>query len=157
MKIFSRSKSAATYKTGDHSLEARVCLVDTIHEMEINIEVDMDSQTITRAHSVIIRAPYTFCHEIADRAKYLVDFKINEKGVASRARHLLGGPRGCFQLEDLALEAIKAVNQSISAFMPGDKKTLLAQFDQKLHGTCHSHCYSLEEKISGSSVSLIKR
>lgn len=146
MKVFNRAKYVNCDRTGDQTLETRSGIIDTIHEIEIVLVTDMRTMEITRAESSIIRAPYTICREISGRAAALAGQVIDGK-IGARVRSLVGGPGGCYQLEDLCLEAVKAIRQCGYAFIEGDRIELLRSFDAALRGTCYAHCRSLEEKI----------
>ncbi|MFZ5631282.1 MAG: DUF2889 domain-containing protein [Bacillota bacterium] len=146
MKVYNRAKYVSCEKTGDYTLETRSAIIDTVHEMEAVIVTDMRKMEIIRAESIIIRAPYKICREISGRAASLTGLIIDDK-IGKNVRSLVGGPGGCYQLEDMCLEAIKAIKQCGYAFVPGDREELLRTFDAALRGTCHAHCHTLEEKI----------
>lgn len=149
MKVFNRAKYVSCDKTGDNLLETRSGIIDTLHEMEVTIVADMQEMKILRAESAILRAPYKFCIEVSGRASSLAGLDLNGK-IGSSIRGLVGGPGGCYQLEDICLEAIKAIKQCGHAFTPGGREELLRTYDRDLRGTCHAHCYSLEEKIESA-------
>ncbi|MCL6610190.1 MAG: DUF2889 domain-containing protein [Peptococcaceae bacterium] len=146
MKVFNRAKYVNCDKTGDWILETRAGIIDTIHEIEVMLVADMRKMEIVKAESSIIRAPYRFCRDIWGRAAALAGQAVEGK-IGARVRSLVGGPGGCYQLEDLCLEAVKAIKQCTYAFTGGGRVDLLRSFDAALRGTCHAHCHSLEEKI----------
>lgn len=146
MKVFNRAKYVSCDKTGDNTLETRSSIVDTVHEMEVVMVTDMVTMKIIRAESLILRAPYTFCKEISSRAESIAGQIIDGK-IGGNIRSLVGGPGGCYQLEDLCLEAVKTIRQCGHAFTRGSQEDLLRAFDSVLRGTCHAHCHSLEEKM----------
>lgn len=151
MKVYNRAKYTNCDKNGEYLLETRSGVIDTVHEMEVIIVTDMRTMEIIKAESSIMRAPYTFCREISGRAASLEGQVIDDK-IGRQVRSLVGGPEGCYQLEDLCLEAVKAVKQAVIAFIPGDREELLRTFDETLRGTCHAHCHSLEEKIKEATT-----
>lgn len=126
--------------------EARSGLLDTIHEIDLLIILDLEKREILKASAVLLRAPYIFCSETAKRAANLAGLKIDQRKISSAINELVGGPQGCYQLFDLTLEAVKAIRQSLKAFTPGDKEERMAYFDSISPGTCHAHSQSLEEK-----------
>lgn len=146
MKVFTRSKHVTCDKTADNLLEVRSGIIDTIHEIELVIILDIEKREILKASAVILRAPYLFCTGAAERAAHLAGLKINQKKISAAINELVGGSQGCSHLFDLALEAVKAMKQSLKAFIPGDRDERLAYFDSINHGTCHAHSHSLEEK-----------
>lgn len=86
------------------------------------------------------------CREISGRAERIAGQVIDGK-IGGNIRSLVGGSGGCYQLEDLCLEAVKAIRQCGHAFTGGDQADLLRTFDAALRASCHAHCYSLEEKM----------
>jgi len=146
LKIFTRSKHMTCDKTADNLLEARSGLIDTIHEIELLIILDLEKREILKASAVLLRAPYSFCSETAKRAANLAGLKIDQKKISSAINELVGGPQGCSHLYDLSMEAVKAIRQSLKAFTPGNKEERIDYFDSLHHGTCHAHSHSLEEK-----------
>ncbi len=145
MKVFSRSKFVSCYKTSENTLETRSSLVDSVHEMEVVIVTDMKKNEIISARSEIIRAPYKICREISQSAVRLAGLKLDQN-IGKNTRSIMGGAGGCFQLEDLSLEAVKAIKQCNSDFMPGDLSEIIKAYDSLLRGTCYSHCRPVEEK-----------
>jgi len=146
LKVFNRTKYVNCDKTGDSTLETRSGIVDTLHEMEVVLVADMRKMTIIRAESGIMRAPYRICREISARAGALAGLTIDGE-IGRNIRSLVGGPGGCYQLEDLCLEAVKAIRQCDYAFEKGGHEELIRRFDRALRGTCYAHSHSLEEKI----------
>lgn len=146
MKIFTRSKHVTCDKTADNLLEVRSSLIDTIHEIELAIYLDIEKREILKAYAVLLRAPYIFCSGVAERAANLSGLNIDRKKISAVIDELVGGPKGCAQLFDLTLEAVKAVRQGLKAFVAGSREERMAYFDSINHGACHAHSHSLEEK-----------
>lgn len=151
MRVFNRAKYVNCDKLDEFTMKTRSGIIDTLHEMEVVIVTDMRNMEIIRAESTIIRAPYRFCREISNHASVLTGTAIDGK-IGPNIRNMVGGSKGCYQLEDLCLEAVKAVKQCTYAFEPGNHTDLLRSFDALLRGTCHAHCYSLEEKIKEAAT-----
>ncbi|MFZ5643509.1 MAG: DUF2889 domain-containing protein [Bacillota bacterium] len=146
MKIFTRSKHVTCDKTADNLLEARSGLIDTIHEIELSVILDIEKREILKASAIFLRAPYIFCSEAAEQAVNLAGLKIDQKKISAAISELVGGPQGCSQLFDLTLEAVKAINQGLKALIPGNREERMAYFDSISHGACHAHSHSMEEK-----------
>lgn len=148
--MFSRSRNSTARMTGDNVLLITSSLLDSVHEMEIFISVDLTSYKIIETNFEMKRAPYTFCFDMVGKAAKLNGFSVLEGNIGKRVNQLLSGKEGCLQLADLSLEAIKLVNQSIIGMLPGGRLEMLKTFDHKLQGTCYGHSHPLEEKIKGA-------
>ncbi|MFZ5644648.1 MAG: DUF2889 domain-containing protein [Bacillota bacterium] len=147
MKIFTRSKHVTCDKTGDNTLETRSCLVDTMHEIEVFITIDIEKREITSARAEFLRAPYIFCSGASENTKNLSGLKIDDDKIGNKIRAAVGGPGGCFHIVDLTLDAVKAIKQSLYSFITGSLEKRLRTFDNFLHDTCFAHSHTVEEKI----------
>ena len=150
MILFNRTRNSTARMLDDNILLITSSLLDSMHEMELSIRVDLKDRTILDADFEMKRAPYTFCFDVADRAAGLKGFNVFEWNKVKRLYQALAGRDGCLQLADLAVEGIKIVNPSILATMYGGRAEMLKTFDRMLQGTCYSHSRPPEEKIKAA-------
>lgn len=146
MKVYSRSKYVSCEKTDEYTLETKSSIIDTIHEMEVVIVTDMKENVIIQARSQMVRAPYKICFEVCQLASGLAGLKIDQN-IGKNVREIMGGPCGCFHLQDLSLEAVVAIKHSSFAFTADDRAQRLRKADPVLRGTCYTHSRPLEERI----------
>jgi len=146
LKVYSRAKFVSCEKTGEYTLETRSSIIDTIHEMEVLIVTDMKENVIIQACSQMVRAPYKICFEVCQLASGLAGLKIDQN-IGKNVREIMGGPCGCFHLQDLSLEAVVAIKHSSFAFTADDRAQRLRKADPVQRGTCYTHSRPLEERI----------
>lgn len=147
MILFSRNRNSISRLVDSNTLQIVSSLLDTVHEMELAISIDLTNYNIKDVIFEIKRAPYTFCFDMVQKATVLVGFNVMQGGAAKRLTDIFHGKEGCLQLADLSIEAIKMVNQSVIGMLPGGRLEMLKTFDQRLQGTCYGHSQPLEEKI----------
>jgi hypothetical protein len=144
LKIFNRSKSISGEVTGKFQIKIEAELIDTVHEMDLEITVDLMKMEIIDARSSMLRVPYRQCHDVADLAKNLIGLKIISSGQAKNVFKLMGGKKGCLILEELAQDAVRVVAQTGAALIPPEEhEQIIHKFS---HGSCYTHCLSIEEK-----------
>ncbi len=148
MKIFHRSKFISGKEIDDFIVQIEASLVDTVHEMELSITVDYSKMEIIDARSSMLRVPYYHCHKVSDLVKNLVGLKVINSGQAKTVNQLIGGKQGCLVLEELSQDALKAIIQTGACFIPADQFEHFS--DNYVHGTCYTHCLSVEEKIEAA-------
>ena len=148
MKIFHRSKFISGKEIDKFIIQIEATLVDTVHEMELSITVDLKDLVIIDARSSMLRVPYSHCHKVSDLVKNLVGLKVINSGQAKSVFQLIGGKQGCLVLEELSQDAIKAIIQTSASLIPSDQFEHFS--DNYVHGTCYTHSLSVEEKIEAA-------
>ncbi|KJS18396.1 MAG: hypothetical protein VR69_00785 [Peptococcaceae bacterium BRH_c4b] len=148
MKIFNRSKFISGKKIDKFIIQIEATLVDTVHEMELTITVDLKDMVIIDARSSMLRVPYSHCHKVSDLVKNLVGLKVINNGQAKSVSQLTGGKQGCLVLEELSQDALKAISQTGASLIPPNQYEHI--IDSYTHGSCYTHCLSIEEKIEAA-------
>ncbi|MDD2233589.1 MAG: DUF2889 domain-containing protein [Desulfitobacteriaceae bacterium] len=148
MKLFNRSKFISGKEIERFIVKIEAELIDTVHEMDLSITIDVRKMEIIDAHSSMLRVPYAHCHEVADLAKKLIGLKVISGGQAKNVSKLMGGRCGCLVLEELAQDAVRAVSQTSATIIPPE------QHEQIIHkfsdGTCYTHCMPIKEKTEAA-------
>lgn len=148
MKLFNRSKFISGKEIERFIVKIEAGLIDTVHEMDLSIIIDVRKMEIIDAHSSMLRVPYAHCHEVADLAKNLIGLKVISGGQAKNVFKLMGGRHGCLILEELAQDAVRAVSQTSATMIPPE------QHEQIIHkfsdGTCYTHCMPIKEKTEAA-------
>ncbi len=148
MKIFNRSKFISGKEIDKFIIQIEAILVDTVHEMELAITVDLKNMVIIDARSSMLRVPYSHCHKVSDLAKNLIGLKVISSGQAKSVSQLIGGKQGCLVLEELSQDALKAISQTAAFLIPPDKYEHI--IDSYTRDTCYTHSLSIEERIEAS-------
>jgi hypothetical protein len=144
LKLFNRSKFISAKEIDKFLVKIEAALIDTVHEMDLSITIDMRKMEIIEAESNMLRVPYGQCHQVADLAKNLIGLKVLSSGQAKNVFQLMGGKEGCLILEELAQDAVRVVSQAGSSMIPPDQhEQIVHKFS---HGSCYTHNLSIEEK-----------
>lgn len=105
-KVFARRKVARLERAGGR-LRLFHSMHDNVHGFELTCEIDLASNTITRAEHVTPRLPYAgVCTEPQRRFAALVGEKA-DPALRKRIQTVLGGETGCAQLYDLTADLLK--------------------------------------------------
>lgn len=148
MKLFNRSKFISGKEIDKFIIKIEAGLIDTVHEMDLSITIDLRKMEIIDAKSSMLRVPYCHCHEVSDLAKNLIGLKVISGGQAKNVFKLMGGSHGCLILEELAQDAVRAVSTTSSAMIPpGQHEKIIHKFSE---GTCHTHCMPIKDKIEAA-------
>ncbi len=105
-RVFERRKRTALARHDDR-VTLTSSMHDNVHGFDVTLEIDAQSERVTRAESVVTRLPYAgVCSEPQGKIGALVG-EVADAGLSRRIQHLLGGVTGCAQLYDLAADALK--------------------------------------------------
>ena len=154
-QIFSRSKFVRTTKQEKSIICCEACHVDTWHEMNLNLYIDLLSHTVVRAEGQIIRAPYTICVEATNYLDRLEGLVLVSGTITKEIQKRVGGTNGCTHLVDLILECIKAFRQSEVMVSGLESDEMIRQYHERLKGSCYTHGHSVEEKIEARQLQRI--
>jgi hypothetical protein len=148
LKLFNRSKFISGKEIDRFIVKIEAGLIDTIHEIDLSITIDLRKMEIIDAQSSMLRVPYSHCHEVSDLAKNLIGLKVISGGQAKNVFKLMGGRNGCLVMEELAQDAVRAVSTTSAAMIPpGQHEKIVHKFSD---GTCYTHCMSIEDKTEAA-------
>jgi len=106
LKIFTRRRLVRVVRTGDR-LHLFHALHDNVHGFDVHCEIDLPSERIAAAESVISRLPYSgICSEPQLKIAALTGLPV-DAGLRKRLTSLVGGSTGCAQLYDLLADLLK--------------------------------------------------
>ncbi|BCV23048.1 DUF2889 domain-containing protein [Moorella sp. Hama-1] len=110
MDLFHREIRARVVEAGPETIEARVKLNDTFHEIALTLEARPADRAITGARAEFIRFPYDRCRDTGDRLDNLIGVMI-APGVWRTVARAVGGKEGCTHLYELTMEALRVTMQ----------------------------------------------
>jgi hypothetical protein len=116
----------------------------TIHDMVLDIVVELPAMVITAAEVVMNTHPHDECTKIVDHYERLIGLSI-ARGFTHNVRELFGGPRGCTHTTALIQAMAPVAIQSIWAMMrpeDGETPVMLTVEQQRERvefnrGSCH--------------------
>jgi hypothetical protein len=138
MALFNRVKSCSVEDIDDGQYEAKGTFIDTLHEINLTIQVKKDSMEIVKAKADLVRTPQKYCTEAQDRDRYLVGIKIGP-GLGKAIVDAVGKEHGCVHLADLALDLMKAVlvaNTKVVE-LSLNKEEIIDKYIGLFSGTCY--------------------
>jgi hypothetical protein len=110
-RVFVRSRLARLVRTGSR-LHLFNALHDNVHGFDLHLEIDLGTDAVVAAHSVVSRLPYQgICTEPQGRVVSLIGQHV-DRGLKKRLGALVGGAEGCGQLFDLVADLLKLVDIS---------------------------------------------
>jgi hypothetical protein len=148
LKLFNRSKFISGEEIDEFIIKVEASLLDTVHEIELSITVDLRKLEIIDARSSMLRVPYSHCYKVEDLAKNLIGLNVINKGRSKSVFDLIGGKQGCLIMVELAKDALTIMSQTaVSLYSPENFEQNL---DVYTRDTCYTHCLSVEEKIKAA-------
>ncbi|MHB1167014.1 MAG: DUF2889 domain-containing protein [Carboxydocellales bacterium] len=137
MALFNRVKSCSVEDINDGLYEAKGTFIDTLHEVNLTIQVKKDNLEIVKAKADLVRTPQKYCTEAQDRDRYLVGLKIGP-GLGKAIEDAVGKEQGCVHLADLTLDLAKAVivanNKVVELSL--NKEEIVDKYIGLFSGTC---------------------
>lgn len=93
-KVTSRNFKVDYYEKEDTLWVVRTQLIDEVHEIEAEIEIDMAEMVVTDAKIIFRSFPIKHCSLIENNAKKLVGIKIDSE-FSRNVMKIFMGPQGC--------------------------------------------------------------
>lgn len=101
-----RTINPRAYKLKNGNLLIETELLDSVHLIHLELEIDPNRKQIVKARAEMRSIPYVnICPKVLTKVKKLKGLII-KKGVLKEVAEILGGPRGCVHLRNLATIAI---------------------------------------------------
>ena len=140
MYLFNRSISVNARTEDQKKVIVDGTFLDTLHEIHLTIEVDLESYTITSADGELIRTPYSDCKTVKDRIKGLSGINLRQN-VRKQIQAKVGLEQGCIHLTDLAIECVKGFVQTKFRlmFLNLPPEELKVEMEKALGGSCQHY------------------
>ncbi|MDR3543453.1 MAG: DUF2889 domain-containing protein [Desulfosporosinus sp.] len=108
MYLFNRSISVNVRSIDNKAVTIEGTLLDSYHELYLNLEVNLESNTITSAAGELRRVPYNDCKKTQVQIQNLVGINL-ALNVRKQIQAAVGLDCGCTHLTDLTLECLKCL------------------------------------------------
>ncbi len=137
MYLFDRTKNCSV-KQVDDDLFARTTLVDTVHEMVLEMRAGLQDLQIKSVKIYMMRTPNDICKDVEKKAQDLVGQRV-KPGIARIVKEKIGGCEGCYHFTDMFLETIKALKQARYrwVYVNKSKEECEKFYWNELKGTCY--------------------
>ncbi len=137
MYLFNRSISVNVHTEDHKTVIVDGFFLDTLHELCLTLEVDIESYIITSAHGELRRAPHSDCGRTQKLISNLAGVNLN-CNVRKQIQVAVGLSYGCTHLTDLSLECVKGLLQAKFQLMhlTMQEEEIKGQLEQHLEGSC---------------------
>ncbi len=141
MHLFNRSISVNVRSEDENTLTVAGIFLDSLQELCLTLQVDLESNRITSADGELRRAPHSDCGETQKLINNLVGVDLN-RNVRKQIQVAVGLNYGCTHLTDLTLECVKGLRQAKFQLMylTMQEEGISCQYEQYLkqniEGTC---------------------
>ncbi len=115
MTIYERNINTAVKEKSDKTFLTKASLLDLNHSIRVELEIDVESKTITEADALIVKAPFDICEKTIELMDRVVGLKI-ERGISKKLSKRLGSSSGCTHLFELTLEAVRLSSNIMLGF-----------------------------------------
>ncbi len=99
---------------------ARGSILDQVHNIAIELIIDIDTLKIVKAEGQMVKVPFPSCKPALLNLANLVGIKI-DSGISQRVSGLVGGKNGCIHLSEVTIETIRLAANTIFGIKCGGR------------------------------------
>ena len=151
MEDFRRDVSYHLLRREDGTILLTATLNDCFHDIIINVVVDAQTLTITRASVEFLKAPSHDCPNATARLEQLAGVVIG-RGLNRKLMELLGGECGCGNLRTLLVGLLPLAMNVRAAAGISDERELLDTIHNNLVGSCAGYAVPLVRDEKGEII-----
>jgi len=135
--LFNRSIFINVRSEDEKTLTVDGVFLDSLHELCLTLEVDIESYVIISADGRLRRTPHEDCGQTQKLISNLVGVDLNHN-VRKQIQVAVGLGYGCTHLTDLTLECVKGVLQAKFQLMQltMSEEAIKGLLEQSLKGSC---------------------
>jgi hypothetical protein len=105
----------------DSTVLARGSILDQVHNIAIELIIDIDSQTILKAEGQMVKVPFPSCKPGLINLDKIVGMKL-DAGISQRISNTVGGKNGCIHLSEVTVETIRLAANTIFGIKCGGRE-----------------------------------
>ena len=143
-QITERTINMKILEDSPDTILARGSILDQVHNIAIEIVVDINTLEILKAEGQMVKVPFQTCKEAIDKLQNIVGLKL-EAGISNKLGSILGGPEGCIHLSEVTIETLHMAANVIFGIKCGGREWREGTLSEKefwgrvkplLKGTC---------------------
>ncbi|MCK5559608.1 MAG: DUF2889 domain-containing protein [Thermoplasmata archaeon] len=100
---------------------ARGSILDQVHNIAIELEIDINTLEIIKAEGQMVKAPFQMCKAAINNLDSVVGFKL-KAGISNQLGNVLGGKNGCIHLSEVTIETARLAANTIFGIKCGGKE-----------------------------------
>jgi len=143
MYLVNRSKHCSV-KEVNGDLCVKAILLDSVHEMVMEVQASADDLVIKKVTLEMLRVPDNMCRVMVDKVHELEGLKVGA-GITKKVMAIVGHSEGCYHVSDLFMEAVKALRQGqfyLKARRSPSLEEHIENIKKELKGTCYYHSHN---------------
>ena len=95
-------------------------ILDQVHNIAIEMEVDIDSGKIISVEAQMVKVPFPECKPALENIAKLVGLRFGP-GITQQIAEIVGGNTGCIHLSEVAVETVRLAGNTIFGIKHGGK------------------------------------
>jgi len=142
MYLVNRSKHCSV-KEVNGDLCVKAILLDSVHEMVMEVLASADDLFIKKVTIQMLRVPDKLCLEMVNKVKSLEGLQVGA-GITKKVMEKIGQSEGCFHISDLFMEAVKALRQGqyyLRYKNSPNREGHFTEVKKELKGTCYRYSH----------------
>ena len=120
-QLTERSINLKVLENTPDTIIARGSILDQVHNIAVELEIDINTLEILRADGQMIKVPFAACRPALENIEGIVGLNINA-GVTRAIADTVGGKHGCIHLSEVMVETVRLAANSIFGIKCGGKK-----------------------------------
>ncbi len=105
-QITERTINMKILENSEDTVMARGSILDQVHNIAIELIIDINSLEITNAEAQMVKFPFKECKPALGNIKDLVGLKLTA-GISQQIAKMVGGKNGCIHLSEVAVETVR--------------------------------------------------
>ncbi len=120
-QITERSINMKILENTPDTVLARGSILDQVHNIAIELVIDINSLEIIKAEGQMVKVPFTMCKSAIDNLQSIVGLKL-ESGISTKLGSMVGGANGCIHLSEVTVETVRLAANSIFGIKCGGRE-----------------------------------
>ena len=105
----------------EDTVMARGSILDQVHNIAIELIIDINSMEIKNAEAQMVKVPFPECKPALENIKKIIGIKLGA-GISQNIASTIGGSGGCIHLSEVAVETIRLAANTIFGIKCGGKE-----------------------------------
>ena len=120
-QITERSINMKILDDNESTVLARGSILDQVHNIAIELTIDIETQSILKAEGQMVKVPFPTCQPGLLNLERIVGMKL-DAGISQRISNTVGGKTGCIHLSEVTLETIRLAANTIFGIKCGGRE-----------------------------------
>lgn len=119
-QITERTINMKILENTEDTVLARGSILDQVHNIAIELTIDINTQEILNAEGQMVKVPFDSCKPALANLKKIIGLKLNT-GVTGRIADAIGVRTGCIHLSEVTVETVRLAANTIFGIKCGGR------------------------------------